>query len=115
MGLLELSCLSSLPSLSIFPGLPDLFHRAPRDSSASVASAFSPLFFSWTARANGEREKVAIQVPDPSCHLLPLHQVSAPPLHAIYRLPDPQLFLPGPPDLFHRGSRTSTASVALAF
>ena len=37
---------------------------------------FPAAFFRWTVRANGEREKAAIQVPDPSGPELQLHQVS---------------------------------------
>ena len=84
-----MSSIGSPVSIFPLPVPPDLFRRGPRDSSASVASAFPPLFFSWTARENGEREKAAIQYADPSCHPLPLHQVSAQSLHSIYRLPDP--------------------------
>ena len=88
------------------PGLSDLFHRAPRASTASVASAFSPVFFSWTARANGERETAAIRYPDLSGHKLALHQVSSRSVHAFYRRSLPYLFSPGLPDLFHRGPRS---------
>ena len=88
------------------PGLSDLFHRAPRASTASVASAFSPVFFSWTARANGEREKAAILHPDPSGQQLALHQISSRSVHAFYRRSLPYLFSPGLPDLFHRGPRS---------
>ena len=67
--------------VSIFPlpVPPDLFGRGPRGLSASsalAAAASSPVFFSWTARANGEREKAAIFYPDPSGQQLALHQVS---------------------------------------
>ena len=97
--------------VSIFPlpVPPDLFGRGPRGLSASsalAASAFSPVFFSWTARANGEREKTAILHPDPSGQQLALHQVSSRSVHAFYRRSLPYLFSPGLPDLFHRGPRS---------
>ena len=75
-----------------FP-IPNCFSRAFPiffiEDRGSVASAFFPVFFPWTARANGEREKAAIQYPDPSCHLLQLHKVSAQSVHFFYRLPLP--------------------------
>ena len=89
------------------PGLSDLFHRAPRASTASVASAFSPVFFSWTARANGERETAAIRYPDLSGHKLALHQVSSRSVHAFYRLPPSLSIFPGP----FRSFSSSTAGL----
>ena len=96
--------------VSIFPlpVPPDLFGRGPRGLSASsalAAAASSPVFFSWTARANGEREKTAIFSPDLSGQQLQLHQLSIQSVHPFYRLPVPYLVPPGLPDLFHRGPR----------
>ena len=96
--------------VSIFPlpVPPDLFGRGPRGLSASsalAAAAFSPVFFSWTARANGEREKAAILHPDLSGQQLQLYQVILRSVYSFYRLPLPYLFFPGLPDLFHRGPR----------
>ena len=105
----------TIPSIgspvSIFPlpVPPDLFGRGPRGLSASsalAAAASSPVFFSWTARANGEREKAAILPLDPSGQQLQLHQVSLRSAHFFNRLPLPYLFSPGFPDLFHRGPRS---------
>ena len=111
-----------ISSPAVFPGL---FRRGSRElGSARLGSArlpsarlgdFPAVFFQRTPRANGEREKAAIQYPDTSCHLLEPCQVSSSFLYSFCRLPGPFLFLPGPPDLFHRGPRNSTASVASAF
>ena len=112
----------SIPSIgspvSIFPlpVPPDLFGRGPRGLSASsalAAAASSPVFFSWTARANGEREKAAIRYPDLSGHKLALHKVSLRSVHFFYKLPLPYLFPPGLSDLFHRAPRASSASICL--
>ena len=97
--------------VSIFPlpVPPDLFGRGPRGLSASsalAAAASSPVFFSWTARANGERERAAILHPDPSGQQLQHPQVSLRSAHFFNRLPPPYLFSPGFPDLFHRGPRS---------
>ena len=104
--------------VSIFPlpVPPDLFGRGPRGLSASsalAAAASSPVFFSWTARANGEREKAAIRYPDLSGHKLALHKVSLRSVHFFYKLPLPYLFPPGLSDLFHRAPRASSASICL--
>ena len=101
-----------ISSPAVFPGL---FRRGSRELGSARLGDFPAVFFQRTPRANGEREKAAIQYPDTSCHVLEPCQVSASFLYSFYRLPGPYLFLPGPPDLFHRGPRNSTASVASAF
>ena len=58
-----------ITSLPAFPrGRP----RSPSISPLGLGD-FPAVFFSWTARANGERERAAIRYPDLSGHKLALH------------------------------------------
>ena len=92
-----------ITSLPAFPlGRP----RSPSISPLGLGD-FPAVFFSWSARANGERETAAIQYPDLSGHKLALHQVSSRSVHAFYRLPPSLSIFPGP----FRSFSSSTAGL----